>query len=133
MPTPARCVAGHWGAPPTKHLTLAALNHALQQATPHIFHSDQGAQYLARQHIQRLATAQIEISMADKGCPTQNAIVERFIRTLKEEHIQYSEYRDFQDAARQLHHWLAVVYMAERPHQALNYATPGEFELASAL
>jgi transposase InsO family protein len=32
----------------------------------------------------RLLTLGIKISMSDKGCPTQNGIAERFMRTLKE-------------------------------------------------
>ena len=40
--------------------------------------------------------------MSDKASPTQNGIVERFMRTVKEEHVDYSEYEDFDDAYRQL-------------------------------
>lgn len=109
-------------------LTLAALEMALTHGTPAIFHSDQGSQYAARQHTQRLQALGVTISMSDKGSPTQNGIVERFMRTVKEEHVDYSEYEDFDDAYRQLKHWLEVTYMTERPHQALAYWTPLEFE-----
>jgi putative transposase len=57
--------------------------------------------------------------------------VERFIRTLKEEHVDYSEYNDFEDAYHQLKHWLEVVYRRERIQQALDYLTPVEFEVAA--
>ena len=70
------------------------------------------------------------ISMADTGQPTQNGLVERFIRTLKEEHVDYTEYTDFDDAVCQFRHWLEVEYMTERVHSALDYATPAEFEAA---
>lgn len=112
-------------------LTLAALRQALTGATPFIFHSDQGVQYAAWEHTELLLTAGVKISMSDTAAPTQNGLVERFIRTLKEEHIAYTEYEDFDDAARQLQHWLEVEYMTERVHSALDYLTPAEFEAAA--
>ncbi len=54
--------------------------------------------------------------MSDKGQPTQNGLVERFIRTLKEEHVDYTDYGNFDDAYRQLKHGLEVTYMTERIH-----------------
>jgi transposase InsO family protein len=69
--------------------------------------------------------------MSDTGEPTQNGLVERFMRTVKEEHVDYADYRDFDDAFRQLQRWLEVEYMTERVHSALDYFTPAEFEAAA--
>ena len=99
-----------------QQLTLDALDMALTRGTPFIFHSDQGSQYTAWQHTQRLSLLGIKISMSDKGQPTQNGLVERFIRTVKEEHVDYADYDDFADAQRQLKHWLEIEYMTERIH-----------------
>lgn len=52
------------------------------------------------------------------------------MRTVKEEHVDYSEYWDFEDAYQQLKHWLEVVYMTDRIHEALDYLTLAEFEAA---
>jgi transposase InsO family protein len=82
-------------------------------------------------HTDRLLEHGVKISKSDKASPTQNGLVERFMRTLKEEHVDYSEYRDFDDAFGQITHWLEVVYMRERIHQALDYLTPVEFEIAA--
>ena len=114
-----------------QQLTLDALDMALRHGRPSIFHSDQGSQYAAWLHTDRLLEHRINISMSDKASPTQNGLVERFIRTLKEEHVDYSEYSDFDDALSQISHWLEVVYMRERIHQALDYLTPVEFEMAA--
>ena len=111
-----------------QQLTLDALERALGKGTPFIFHSDQGSQYAAWQHTERLLGLAVHISMSDKASPTQNGLVERFMRTVKEEHVDYSEYRDFDDAYQQLKHWLEVVYMTERIHESLDYITPAEFE-----
>ena len=113
-------------------LTLDALEVALSKGVPFIFHSDQGAQYTAWEHTERLLALGVKISMSDTGQPTQNGLAERFIRTLKEEHVDYSDYDDFEDAYRQLKQWLEVEYMTERIHSALDYMTPSEFE-ATAL
>jgi putative transposase len=115
----------------SQQLTLDALDQALQERVPFIFHSDQGSQYAAWLHPDRLLQLGVQISMSDKASPTQNGIVERFMRTVKEEHVDYSEYEDFEDAYRQLKHWLEGVYMTERLHQALDYLTPAEFEMAA--
>jgi len=114
-----------------QQLTLDALEMALAQATPFIFHSDQGSQYAAWNHTDRLLQDGVHISMSDKASPTQNGLVERFMRTVKEEHVDYSEYRDFEDAYQQVQHWLEVVYMTERIHAALDYVTPAAFEAAA--
>lgn len=68
------------------------------------------------------------VSTPEAGQPTQNALVERFIRTLKEEHVIYADYHDFDDALTQIAQWLDVEYMTQRTHSALDYATPVEFE-----
>jgi transposase InsO family protein len=69
--------------------------------------------------------------MADTGQPTQNGLIERFIGILKQEHVDFTEYDDFDDAFRQLKQWLEVEYMTERIHSALDYLTPAEFEAAA--
>ena len=61
------------------------------------------------------------MSPSDQASPTQNGLVERFMRTVKEERVDFADYRDFADAFRQLKHWLEVEYMTERVHSALNY------------
>jgi putative transposase len=65
------------------NLTIAALERALRERRPEIHHSDQGVQYAATVYVERLQQAGIEISMAARGRPTENAYAERVIRTLK--------------------------------------------------
>ncbi len=108
-------------------LTIPALQMALQHGKPAYFHSDQGRQYAATEHI-NLLQPEVVISMSDAGQPTQNAVVERFMRTLKYEHVHYAEYDSLADMRRQLKHFLEIEYNRERPHSALGYLTPLEFE-----
>lgn len=113
-----------------KHLTLNALRMALRQSRPLIFHSDQGVQYAASDHVELLQNASVKISMSDAGQPTQNAVVERFIRTFKEEHVDFADYDSFSDAQSQIQLWLEDIYNKLRMHSSLDYLTPAEFEAA---
>lgn len=117
----------------SQSLTLDALKMALAQGKPTIFHSDQGSQYSAWLHTDLLLSNTIHISMSDKGKPQQNGIAERFMRTLKEEHVDYADYSDLDDAIRQIAHWLVNIYNTQRIHSALKYATPAEMDAAYGL
>ncbi len=110
----------------TKELTLAALRMALQHGTPGIHHSDQGVQYTAFDYTDLLLENQIRISMADTGEPTQNGLAERFMRTFKEELVDYADWRGYDDAYPEIQSWLEVEYNTLRIHSALAYATPAE-------
>jgi len=117
----------------TEDLTRQALQMALaHHPAPAFHHSDQGKQYAAAAY-RDLLPETTQVSMSAVGQPTQNGIAERFMRTLKEEHIDYSDYRDFDDALEQLSYWLEVEYMTERIHSALGYLTPAEFETDLAM
>jgi len=113
-----------------QELTLVALQRALQHATPQIHHSDQGIQYAAPAYIQALQQAGVAISMAAVGEPRENGYAERLIRTIKEEEVALSDYRDFADACAQIGRFIDAVYRTKRIHSALGYLTPSEFEAA---
>ena len=112
----------------TQPLTLRPLQHALSQSVPEIRHSDQGVQYLSTAYISTLIGHGIEISLAHRGRPWQNGYAERFIRTLKEEEVHLNEYDDIIDARARIEHFILQVYNQKRPHSALGYLTPVEFE-----
>lgn len=112
-----------------KYLTISALEKALAAyPAPELHHSDQGVQYATPAYTSLLSNT-TQISMSNVGCPTENGIAERFIRTFKEEHIDYTEYKNFADAVEQITYWMEVDYMTERIHSALEYKTPLEFEV----
>jgi transposase InsO family protein len=119
----------HLGKTLEKNLTISAFKMALKRhPAPEIHHSDQGGQYATPKYT-GLFPERTEISMSAVGKPTENGIAERFMRTLKEEHIDYTEYDDFDDARDQIANWLEGEYMTERIHSALDYLTPIEFEV----
>jgi putative transposase len=109
-------------------LPTAALERALMQGHPEIHHSDQGVQYAATGYTSLLEAGQVQISMAARGRPTENAFAERFMRTLKQEEVSLNEYEDLVDARAHLTHFLDQVYQQKRIHSSLGYLTPAEFE-----
>jgi transposase InsO family protein len=113
-----------------QQLTLDALRAALQRQSPLIHHSDQGLQYAAHAYVNLLKAHQVQISMAAVGKAEENGYAERFMRTIKEEEVDLSEYRDFADAHGQIGVFIQDVYMTKRIHSALGYLTPVEFENA---
>lgn len=111
-------------------LTLTALRRALADCVPTIHHSDQGVQYAATDYVDLLQDHHVQISMAAKGRPVENGYAERLIRTIKEEEVYLSDYRDFEDAYTQIGHFIEDIYQTKRIHSALGYLTPVEFEAA---
>ena len=112
-----------------KALTLAALHKALQyHPAPDIHHSDQGGQYAAKDYVKLLRDNGTQISMAAAGEPSENGYAERLIRTIKEEEARLSDYQSMAEARAELGRFIEVVYNQLRPHSALDYQTPAEFE-----
>jgi putative transposase len=55
------------------------------------------------------------------------------MRTIKEEEVDLSDYRDFVDTDEQIGNFIQDVYNHKRIHSSLGYLTPVEFELAYRL
>lgn len=109
-------------------LTLSALRNALSLCIPETHHSDQGIQYAAQAYTDLLKKYSIQISMAAQGKPEENGYAERLMRTIKEEEVDLSEYRNLDEAREQIGCFIDQVYMQKRIHSALGYLTPVEFE-----
>src|SRR5690606_34196629 len=62
------------------------------------------------------------------GCPYDNAMAESFMRTLKQEEVDGSAYRDLAAAETAIGAFIEEVYNRQRLHSALAYRSPAEFE-----
>ena len=112
----------------TQSLTLKPLEEALCHSVPEIHHSDQGVQYLSNAYIATLQEHRIEISVAERGRPWENGYAERLIRTLKEEEVYLNDYQNITEARDRIGQFITHVYNLKRPHSALGYLTPMEFQ-----
>lgn len=96
-----------------------------------LFHSDQGCQYSAERFVSYLPAHGILQSMSRRGNCWDNAVVERFFRTLKHEWVPPAGYSHFEQAEKDLTDFI-IYYNHERPHSRLNDVPPALFEQMAA-
>jgi len=87
--------------------------------------TDHGPQYTGADCEAFCARWRLHHTFAPVGRPTGNAVVERFIRTLKEELIWLQDWESANELRVAIAAWLQH-YLHHRPHQALNWQTPSE-------
>jgi putative transposase len=97
---------------------------SLEKATPEIFNTDQGSQFTSSDFTGLLEQAQVRISMDGRGRALDNIFIERLWRTVKYEEVYLKDYDSPRTAALSLGDYFHF-YNEERPHQSLNYQTPG--------
>ena len=93
-----------------------------------IHHSDRGVQYASRDYVEMLQQNGIQISMSRSGNPYDNAFAESFNKTIKVEEVYINEYETFEEAYKNIQHFIDLVYNKKRIHSSIGYSTPEEFE-----
>jgi putative transposase len=112
-------------------LPLAALNMALKQRRPAaglLHHSDRGVQYASIDYRETLKRAGLEASMSRRGNCYDNAAMESFWGTLKNELVYRRKYRTRDEARRSIFIWIETYYNRVRLHSSLGYNSPVDFE-----
>ena len=108
------------------------LSEAHQSAEELIHHQDWGAIRFGRLH--SVAGARRDSNQHEStGNPYDNARGRTIMRTLKQEEVYVTNYRDMEDARSRTYEFPEQVYNRQRLHSALRYRTPEEFEQASEL
>jgi putative transposase len=112
-------------------LVLAAWNMAQihRQPPPQlILHSDRGCQYASAQFRQALAQSQCLPSMSRKACCYDNAAMESFWSTLKQELIYRRSFKTRAEARQAIFDFVETFYNRRRLHSSLQYLCPVDFE-----
>ncbi len=115
---------------PDTELVLEALRMAMSRRCTQgvIHHSDQGSQYTSNLYIEELIKNGFQISLCRKGFPYHNAIMERWMQTLKTEEVNLREYKTINGARYRIKNYIEQVYNKKRPHTSLGKVTPTEYE-----
>ena len=94
-------------------------------STPFLLRSDNGLVFTS-QHFRRLTKSYgLQQEFITPHCPQQNGMVERLIRSLKEQCIHRHRFESQQHAMRVIGDWVKF-YNNRRLHQALGMRTPAE-------
>lgn len=126
-----RVVGWSMGARMDAKLAIDALKLAVGRRKPEgelLYHSDQGCQYASRAYQQALDDHGIKPSMSRKGNCYDNACVESFFSTLKNELVHERRYLTRDDARRDVFEYIETFYNPRRLHQSLGYLSPVDFE-----
>ena len=93
-----------------------------------IHHSDRGSQYACHQYQDILQEHGMIPSMSRKGDCWDNAVVERFFRSLKSEHTNHRRYSTREAARQDVINYIEMFYNSRRLHSYLGYVSPVEYE-----
>ena len=103
-----------------------ALNSQRKISKELILHSDQGSPYTSKAFTAFCLQQGITQSMSKAGCPYDNAPMERYFNTLKNEEIHLHVYRDEEALYHAVEYFAYTTYIHVRPHSYNDYLTPVE-------
>jgi putative transposase len=87
--------------------------------------SDNGLVFTSRHYTKLVRSYGLKQEFITPHCPQQNGMIERVIRSLKEQCIHRHRFETQQHAMRVIADWIQF-YNTRRPHQALGMKTPAE-------
>ena len=111
---------------------LSAALGARKPAEGMLHHSDRGSQYASEDYRKLLSKHHIEASMSRRGNCYDNAVVESFFGSLKQELVHHVLWRDMAEARAAIHDYVEVFYNRQRLHSSLGYKTPAEVDKEAA-
>ncbi len=98
---------------------------------PQVLRSDNGPEFLGEAFTAWAKANGVALQYIQPGKPNQNAYIERFNRTFREEVLDphlFARLDDVREAA----HWWMIEYNELRPHDSLGDQTPAELRQQSA-
>jgi putative transposase len=115
----------------TRNLVSQSLFKAVAAKRPAkglIHHSDRGSQYCSHEYRNILERFGLKASMSRKGNCYDNAPMESFWGTLKQELVHHHRYRTRQEAIRDITEYIEIFYNRQRLQPGLGFLSPVVFE-----
>ena len=114
----------------TKDLVISSLLMAVKGKQPGpglIHHSDRGSQYCSHDFIKLLEGYDMKVSMSRKGNCYDNAPMESFWGTMKNELIFHQRYATRRQAMREIIEYIEIFYNRQRRQAGLGYLSPAAY------
>jgi transposase InsO family protein len=124
-------MSGRLGA----ELVSRALGQALERREAGeglLHHSDRDMLYASHAYQGLLSDNGIACSMSRKGNCYDNACVESFFGSLKNEMVAFERFPTREEAAQRLFEWIETFYNRVRRHSTLGYISPVDYERENA-
>jgi len=115
----------------TKNLVSQSLFRAVAAKRPVpglIHHSDRGSQYCSHEYRKLLDQFHMRASMSRKGDCYDNAPMESFWGTLKNELVHHRRYGTRREAVREITEYIEIFYNRQRRQARLGYLSPAAYE-----
>jgi putative transposase len=115
----------------TADLVKDALTMAVWRRKPKpglIHHTDRGSQYASQVYQRELKHYGMVCSMSRKGDCWDNAVAERFFRSLKTERTNHRLYGTRDEVRRDVIDYIEMFYNSHRLHSYLDYTSPNQYE-----
>lgn len=119
----------------SKNIDSALVQSAMKMAILHrnpekglIHHSDRGVQYASQVFQELLDDNDFICSMSRKGNCWDNACVESFFGSLKNEWVKDNIYESYEDGEKDIFNYIEVFYNRKRKHASLGNVSPVVYE-----
>ena len=100
----------------------------LEHGLPQVLRTDNGPEFLGEVFISWAKRAGMAIQYIQPGKPNQNAFIERFNRTLRDELLDAHLFARLDDV-REAVYWWMIEYNEERPHDSLGGIPPVQYRI----
>jgi putative transposase len=93
-----------------------------------IHHSDRGSQYCSKKYWKMIKQFKMKASMSRRGNCYDNAPIESFWGTLKNELVYHRDYQSRKEAIREITEYIEIFYNRQRIQKRLGYLSPVAYE-----
>ncbi|OTP69547.1 Mobile element protein [Caballeronia sordidicola] len=114
----------------TKQLVMQALFRAVTSHRPPpglIQHTDRGSQYCAHAYQKLLKQFGMQASMSRRGNCFDNAPIESFWGSLKNELVYHRKFATRDQASKEITEYIEIFYNRQRTQERLDYLSPAAF------